>query len=688
MRSSKTILLWGSLFLAHHTCASVPESLLSTPLARQFGLQPTIGDPMLSPDGQRLLFMQQDRQGTSILLSLNLANGEINQVLQGTEQGYAIHWCEFANETRVLCDLRQGLFEENPNHQQMVAVDVDGTDLLAIRQLNVSREVNGIQESTDCRGYDHLRNTPLIDRVSEDPDGVLLMCEGKFLRVDLQTSNLSDSYGAGEVGSRTRASAICRRVSGWPGCWIAGTIPASPGTLGRRQRLVSNGHGFAGIFRGTQDELDRWYVRDSTDDAWRELARTDPVAFETPFQPVGYGLSLDHVFHLDWNAHTETWALYRKALSGRFESELVFAHEAVDVQLVDTMGRHQRVVAAAFLDGRPRRAIIDPRVAEVYQVISAQLPGVDVEVIDESWDQSRYLVRVRVPNRAGEFLLVDMKTESVDPIGPEYDHLADVALAETTLVQFEASTGGTITAHLTLPRNAGGPVPALIMPRSSPTHEDIAEPHYLVQFLAASGYAVFRVQNRVGTEYGLGWLRERAIGGWKQSVDDVRDSASYLIENGLAEAGSICSIGKDYGAYVALMAAIENPGSVSCVASIAGVADPRETPGGELLSVGNASENLYEGSPLRRAEELEVPVLLFHGRFDTDFGLIDHMAVFERALERQDKDVVAIEYPYVGHEIKRAPARIDMLARVRGFLAEQIGPALAEEESVSAGWRP
>jgi dipeptidyl aminopeptidase/acylaminoacyl peptidase len=425
------------------------------------------------------------------------------------------------------------------------------------------------------------------------------------------------------------------------------------------------------------------------------------MAFESPFRPAGYGGDLNRVFNIAWDSDLEAWSLYSLNLTGggngpedEFEgglgNERVFSRAGVDIELVDTMGPHQRVVAGAFLEGRPRRAIVDPRVAEVYQSVATLLPELDVEIVDESWDQNLYLVRTRAPNRAPELVLVDMENGTVDPIAPEYAHLADVELAETSFIQFESSTGGMITGNLTVPRDAEAPVPVVILPRSEANHEALADPHYLVQFLAASGYAVFRVNNRVDEAYGRGWVPERAVAGWNQSADDIKDATIFLIENGLSDPGMICGAGKDYGAYVALMTAIKYPALFNCIVSIAGVTDPRDMPGGIVLTARDEAGLLAVGSPVRRLIDLNAPTLLFHGWGDTDVKFAEQSLRFATVAESVDKDVTLIEYPYANHEIRQRAYRIDMLARIRGFLAEHIGPPLTEKESAGEafGWRP
>jgi dipeptidyl aminopeptidase/acylaminoacyl peptidase len=330
--------------------------------------------------------------------------------------------------------------------------------------------------------------------------------------------------------------------------------------------------------------------------------------------------------------------------------------------------------------------------------VAGLLPELEIEIVDESWDQTRYLARARPVNGTGELLLVDMQTQSIEPIGPEYEHLTGYPLAETRRIEIESSTGGTLTAHLTLPHNVAwpepaSPVPAVIMPRAQASHENVADPNYLVQFFAANGYAVLRVQNRVEPEYGQGWLPERAVVGWRQSAADVRDAADYLVANGITSADTICAAGKDFGAYTALMSALEYPENFRCVVSIAGVTDPRATEGAPVIIAGvtsDADNVLDAASPLRRADELEVPLLMFHGRNDPEIDFTEHAISLSRVLEREDKDVAFIEYRQALHDIARGPDRIDMLTRIRGFLAEQIGPVLRDEESVVANsrWRP
>ena len=77
-----------------------------------------------------------------------------------------------------------------------------------------------------------------------------------------------------------------------------------------------------------------------------------------------------------------------------------------------------------------------------------------------------------------------------------------------------------------------------------------------------------------------------------------------------------------------------------------------------------------ETSPIARADEFKVPILLFHGRRDMFVGLGDHALPFSRALDKADKEYEFDEYPFEDHSMSRAPNRTDMLVRIEAFLSE------------------
>jgi pimeloyl-ACP methyl ester carboxylesterase len=622
--------------------AQDPDELRTSNLAELFGIAPTIGDPRLSPDGTQLIFLQQNEMGVTLLRHLALADGSVSTLLAGSEEGHDIVGCEFTNATRILCDLRRGIPGFDQDYQRFYLLNSDGEDLVEVRR------------GTGCTASDPLRNAYNINWLPEDEESIMFVCGGNVSVFNTQNRRLTNESGAGESGSA--------------------------------KRLYSDGHGLGNIYSGRINNIDHWYYRDDVQTDWFEFDLINPLDFDDPFRPVGYGKDTGSVYNIAWNADTKTWALFSRTLSGDFQNKLVITHPLIDLQLVDVMGAYERVVSVPFIDGRTRRQIIDPRVREVHAFVSGLLPDVEIEILDESWDQNIYLVRAKAGLNVGEFIIVDMEQETVQGIGSEYAHLAPFSLMPTQLVEIDARDGGIISGHLTLPVGTVGAVPAVIIPRAQATHEDVADPHYLVQFLAASGYAVLRINNRGPAEHG-GWLPQRSVVGWSQSADDIQDAAQFLADIGVSEPDSICGVGKDYGAYAAVMTSLKYPDLLQCVVSISGILDPRSSAGAQRVGAASAlsSDFLDEASPVKRANEIDTPLLLFHARNNPTVRMADHAVSLDNAMQAAGKPVEFIQYVYDNHDIERGPYRTDMLARIGDFLAEHIGLAtLAEVEDPAA----
>lgn len=115
-----------------------------------------------------------------------------------------------------------------------------------------------------------------------------------------------------------------------------------------------------------------------------------------------------------------------------------------------------------------------------------------------------------------------------------------------------------------------------------------------------------------------------------------------------------------------------------CVASIAGIADPRShgAMGDAYVDgrthtafVGTNDEVLDAGSPLERAGEIHVPVLLLHGAEDGDV-LLQQSRALARALRRRGKHAELVEYEYAEHDFRAD--RVDVMTRLGAFLSEHL----------------
>jgi dipeptidyl aminopeptidase/acylaminoacyl peptidase len=336
-----------------------------------------------------------------------------------------------------------------------------------------------------------------------------------------------------------------------------------------------------------------------------------------------------------------------------------------------------------YVDDRPRFVFFDERVRELHDLVSATFPGQAVDVIDESWNRERYLVLVSGDTDPGTYYYFDWDTHELTKIAEIYPSLAGFTLAPMREVRYLARDGVEIPAFLTIPPGtADGPRPAVILPHGGPTARDYWEFDYLVQFLAASGYVVLQANYRGSDGYGLEWRGEGGFRDWRRMVGDITAGAEYLVHEGIADERRLCGVGWSFGGYAALMSAIEAPKMFRCIASIAGVADPKALSSTVSRYVGGTTVREFigssdpevgkAGSPVERAQEIEAPVLLVHSTRDTNVPL-EQSTRLAKAMHRADKDVALVEYEFADHDILPVRYRTDLLARLGAFLEANLG---------------
>jgi dipeptidyl aminopeptidase/acylaminoacyl peptidase len=219
-----------------------------------------------------------------------------------------------------------------------------------------------------------------------------------------------------------------------------------------------------------------------------------------------------------------------------------------------------------------------------------------------------------------------------------------------------------------------------VLPHDGPAGRDYLRFDYLAQYLAAQGFAVLQPNYRGSTGYGSEWEGPGGYRDWLGAVEDIAEGTRYLARQRLIDGKRVCIVGWGYGAYAALMSAIEHAGLHRCVVSISGVTDPRSHGdvalnyyGGQTTEafIGTDRYALDVGSPLKRVNAIRVPVLLFHGERSVEV-LPGQSTQLQRALEKAGKDVELVQYEDAEYDIRPERYRIDMLARLTEFLNEQV----------------
>ncbi len=237
--------------------------------------------------------------------------------------------------------------------------------------------------------------------------------------------------------------------------------------------------------------------------------------------------------------------------------------------------------------------------------------------------------------------------------------------------------------HTATGKRGGTRAPVVIYPHGGPTSQAFRSFQPFKQVLVAAGFAVLDVDFRGSTGYGRAF-RIANHGEWGHAdVHDVIDAARWAVEQPWAD-GRLAIYGGSYGGYVVLCALVEEPSMWRAGVDLFGDSEIAESyrhgdrPGrldmhrmmGSPDDVARA-ETYRRGSPVYRAERIEAPLLIIHGRKDKRVVPLMTERMIE-ALEIEAKRYEVTWYDEEGHGWERRENRRDAFQRTLAFLKANV----------------
>jgi dipeptidyl aminopeptidase/acylaminoacyl peptidase len=277
--------------------------------------------------------------------------------------------------------------------------------------------------------------------------------------------------------------------------------------------------------------------------------------------------------------------------------------------------------------------------------------------------------------------LFDRDAKTLTPAMIDRPELEGRTLASVKSLAIRAPDGASIPAYLTLPPGKDPKkLPTVILPHGGPSARDYWGFDWLAQFLAARGYAVLQPEYRGSAGFGDAWLNKNGFKNWRTSIGDITASAKWLAEQGIADPQRTAILGWSYGGYAALQSAATEPSLYKAVVAIAPVTDLAMLKMDyHDFTIRNLVEeeigtgpHVAEGSPLRHANDILVPVLLAHGDLDSNVR-IAHSLKMEAALRSAGRDVKLMTFKGLDHQLDDSDARAEMLLSIGQFLEAAIG---------------
>ncbi len=232
-------------------------------------------------------------------------------------------------------------------------------------------------------------------------------------------------------------------------------------------------------------------------------------------------------------------------------------------------------------------------------------------------------------------------------------------------------------------KRGGKRVPTIIYPHGGPTAQSYRTFQPFKHLLVAEGFAVLDVDFRGSTGYGRAFRLANHDEWGHGDVGDLIDAARWAAEQPWSD-GRLAIFGGSYGGYMVLCALVEEPTMWAAGVDLYGDSEIAESyrhgdrPGRLDLHKMMGSpdeparaETYRRASPVYRAERIEAPLLILHGRRDRRVVPLMTERMVE-ALEIEGKRFEVHWYDEEAHGWERRENRRDAYERILAFLKTHV----------------
>ncbi len=371
----------------------------------------------------------------------------------------------------------------------------------------------------------------------------------------------------------------------------------------------------------------------------------------------------DRMIYLHTDADREFAALLAlpRVAAGYPESaELIAARDGAELErfALDPTGR--AVVAVWNVEGRSELDLVDlaggqrlalpVSPAEVVTGCAFAQDGSSLLLAVESGAEPPHVLRYPLPPAQP----VRLAPQLPPPWSPD-------APARPELHRWRARDGLELSGWLYRPTGALGAVPTLVWLHGGPEAQERPTFNPLYQALLRYGVAVFAPNVRGSSGFGRSFV-DADVGHHRfAAIDDVADVVRYLMDAGLADPAAMACAGRSYGGYLTVAAMVRYPALFRVGVNVCGIVDfetffAHTEPWIAAAAVSRYGDPrrharlLRELSPIHRIGQLSAPLLVVHGRQDTNVPATEAEQLVE-ALRDRGASPGYLVLPDEGHEI-------------------------------------
>lgn len=650
------LLMGGTILASTANAQTIDED------AAAFGARAVAGDVSISPDGKKVVFLGAKAGSSSSATVFDLATGQTTAAITSAGASDSLYWCGFSGNATLVCKFGGNM--SSPTglipYSRLVRVDLDGKNLKPLGQASSAYDESIRQFDGD-----------IIDWLPSGTGQVLM--ERRYVaeanRLGTRLVKNKSGLGVDRIDTvNVKATSIEA-----PNPQASSYMTDGQGNV--RLMFSEQADSETGILSG-KTEI---YYRKAGSRGWDKLA-TNGVDSSTDIIPLAVETQSNNLFFLrKLNGRN---ALYKMPLDGTMASTLVASNPKVDIDNVIRIGRGQTVIGYTYATEDRASVYFDPTFKSLAAGLGKALPKTPlINFVDASADGQKLIIFGGSDVAPGTYYYFDRATKELSPLTDVRPLLAKKVLNPVKSVSYTTRDGQTVPAYLTMPAGAQGKkVPAVVLPHGGPSARDEWGFDWIVQFLAARGYAVIQPQFRGSAGFGDEFQNGNAFRNWQTAINDVNDAAQYLVTSGISDASKVAIVGWSYGGYAALQAAAIDPSRYKAVVAIAPVTDfalykeekMQFTNGSLIAEAVGSGEHIRAGSPLRNAAAIKAPVLLVHGDLDVNVGSA-HSTKMESALKSAGTPVEYLHYPKHDHYLEDSAVRTEMLSKMGKLLDRTIG---------------
>ena len=314
--------------------------------------------------------------------------------------------------------------------------------------------------------------------------------------------------------------------------------------------------------------------------------------------------------------------------------------------------------------------------------------------LDCEGSPAKLMVRVNGWATPGEIWMVDpVSGEAAEIVTPNFAGLDPTQLVRPQVVRYPARDGVELQGLLYLPEGAGtgeDAPPVVFSVHGGPSAQSQASWDPIAQYHVARGLAVFEPNVRGSTGLGRTYStlddREKRL----DSVRDLVDLKNALAADGLIDGDRAAVMGGSYGGYAVNAVLAEYPGEFAAGVSLYGVADwvtaleiaSPALKASDKIEYGDITEQKWKDfytvqSPIRKADQITVPVLYSHGVQDPRID-ISETEVMVKTLRSNGVEAPFVRIPDEGHGWRKLSNQLFYYRKQAEFIEEQLGLTEAE----------